>query len=84
MSCEQMSKVEKAKEIIKNNFVPCGIFDCRNWAGDPMFTIYDDDGLQIDICYYYEYFEVFGLTDAEFHELATYYRKLGEGRGGTP
>ena len=84
MSCEQMSNVEKAKEIIKNNFVPCGIYDCRNWAGDPMSTIYDDDGLRIDICYSYEYFEVFGLTHAEFHELETYYRKLGKGRGCTP
>ena len=62
-----MSKLEKAKEIIKENIEDgnCGIFDSRNWAGDPMDTIYDEDGLTIDICYNYEYFEVFGLSDGK-------------------
>ena len=32
-----MSKLEKAKEIIKENWkeADCGIFDCRNLVGDP-------------------------------------------------
>lgn len=68
-----MTKLEKAKEIIKENYVPCGIFCSRNIAGDPMNTIYDDGELQIDICYYYEYFEVFGLSDDEFTVLEKYY-----------
>ena len=70
-----MSNLEKAKEIIKENIREgrCGIFDCRNVVGDRMSTLYDEDGLTIDICYEWAYFEVFGLSDAEFEELERYY-----------
>lgn len=73
-----MNKLEKAKEIIKENFSlsDCGLFNTRNLVGDPMSTIYDEDGLIIDICYYYSYFEVFGLTDEEFEELKKFYAYL--------
>ena len=66
-----MNKLQKAKEIIKKNFsdARCGIFDCCNTVGDRMTTLYDEDGLTIDICYGWAYFEVFGLSDSEFIEL---------------
>ena len=51
------------------NYVPsCGIFNCRNTMGDSMHTIYDElaDGVVVDICYDYDYIEIFGLTDDEF------------------
>ena len=68
----------KAKQVIKEYYheANCGLFDCRNDAGDPMTTIYSDDGLMIDICYYYSYFEIFGLSDDEFKELAKFYDSL--------
>lgn len=71
-------KLEIAKNIIKENYknAQCGIFDCRNLVGDSTVTIYDEDGLQIDICYHWSYFEVFGLTDDEFKELEKYYDGL--------
>ena len=73
-----MNKLEIAKAVIKRNFEQggCGLFDSRNLVGDPMTTIYNRDGLTIDICYYYEYFEVFGLTDDEFKELCSFYEEL--------
>lgn len=73
-----MSNLEKAKEIIKENFsdANCGIFNCRNIVGDTMTNIYDEDGLCIDICYGYAYFEVFGLSVDKFAELETYYHEL--------
>ena len=72
------SKIETAKRIIKDHFkgAECGIFDSRNIAGDSMNTIYDDGNLQIDICYHWEYFEVFGLSDEEFKELSRFYDNL--------
>lgn len=75
-----MSKLEKAKEIIKENIEDArhGIFDSRNFVGDPMSNIYNEDGLTIDICYHYEYFEVFGLNAGEFNKLRDYYEKLRE------
>lgn len=75
-----MSKLEKAKEIIKKYYdeADCGIFNSRNLVGDPMSTIYDEDGLTIDICQYWSYFEVFGLSEKEFLELRKYYGSLRE------
>lgn len=72
------NKLEKAKEIIKKNFKygDCGLFKSRNVLGDSMHNIYNADGLKIDICFCYSYFEVFGLTDEEFKELKDYYIKL--------
>ena len=69
------NKLEKAKQIIDQYYdiARCGIFNCRNWVGDDMYTIYSGDGLVIDICYGYEYFEVFGLSKDEFLELEKYY-----------
>ena len=71
-------KVKKVKEVIKEHIssARCGIFDCGNIVGDGMTNIYDDGDVQIDICYSWEYFEVFGLTDEEFSEVEKYYEKL--------
>ena len=73
-----MTKLEKAKEVIKDNYkyARCGIFDTRNIVGDDMSNIYEDEELTIDICYPYEYFEVFGLSKDEFNELAMFYEDL--------
>lgn len=73
-----MNKLEVAKKIIKENIddARCGIFDTRNIVGDDMDTLYDSNGLTVDICYGYAYFEVFGLTDNEFAELENYYETL--------
>ena len=75
-----MTKLEKAKKIIKKNYnnATCGIFDTRNIVGDVMCNIYDDDELQIDICYGWSYFEVFGLSEEEFNKLYNFYESLGE------
>jgi hypothetical protein len=73
-----MSNLEKAKEIVKENYryANCGIYNSRNILGDSMWTIYEGEGLTIDICYYYSYFEVFGLNHADFKELERYYNSL--------
>lgn len=70
--------IEAAKKVIKENYIfaDCGLFDCRNIVGDPMTTIYSENGLTIDICYKYSYFEVFGLDDDEFEELNKFYNEL--------
>jgi uncharacterized sporulation protein YeaH/YhbH (DUF444 family) len=73
-----MSKLKIAKEIIKERYneADCGVYNSRNIVGDQMCTIYDVGELQIDICYYYSYFEVFGLSCAEFRELELFYNSL--------
>lgn len=68
-------KLEKAKQIIDQYYdmASCGIFACNGWGGDDMYTIYSNNGLVIDICFRYGYFEVFGLSKEEFFELEEYY-----------
>jgi len=72
-----MNKLEKAKEIIKERIdvADCGIFSTRNWVGDEMLTVYDDGELEVDICYGYAYFDVFGLSPMQFAELEEYYNE---------
>ena len=62
--------MEKLIEFLKKEF-PGGIqmFNTRNWVGDQMCTIYNEDGFVVDSCYGYGYIEVFGLSDEEFSRL---------------
>ena len=71
-------KLEIAKKCIAEHWymARCGIFCTRNSAGDEMSVLYDKDGLRIEICYGWGYFEVFGLTPQEFAELEMYYDSL--------
>ena len=74
----ETKKLEIAKQIIKGNicYAKYGIFSSRNTVGDPMDRIYSKDGLIIDICYRYCYFEVSGLSDVEFDKLKRFYKKI--------
>ena len=47
------NKLDIAKKIIRERYseATCGIFFCRNFVGDPMDTIYEDEDLTVDICY---------------------------------
>lgn len=74
-----MANLEIAKKIIKRNYsiADLGIFHTRNICGDIMFNVYDKNGLTIDICREWAYFEVFGLSDNDFKELVEYYNSLG-------
>ena len=81
-----MNKLEEAKKVVKENLeesggvLGYGIFNTRNIVGDPMVRIYSNNGLVIDVCYGYGYFEVFGLTTDEFVELENFYNNLCETR----
>lgn len=72
------NEFEKLKEIIKENFddADCGLFNTRNFVGDPMATIFNGEFFTLDICYYWAYYEVFGTTDEEFEELKKIYKDL--------
>ena len=70
-----ISRIDKVKNIIRANYryAMCGLFFTPNWVGDPMSTLWEEDGVTIDICYNYAYFEVFGLTEEEEKELFAFY-----------
>ena len=72
-------ELEKIKEIIKENYknADCGLYSTRNIVGDIMTNLYKGENFQIDICYFWSYYEVFGTTKEEFDELYNYYDSLG-------
>ena len=72
-------EIANLKKIIKLFYDPKfkgGLFNTRNVVGDKMTNIYISENMQLDICYEYDYFEVFGLTDEEFKDLQNYYLNL--------
>lgn len=73
-----VSRIDKVKDVIRDRYMDamCGLFFTPNWVGDHMSTIWEGDGVTIDICYDYEYFEVFGLTEEEQNELLAFYNSL--------
>ena len=73
-----MTKLERAKNIIKENIddARLGIFNCENCSGDPTVRLNEDTDFTVRICYDYEYFEVFGLSDSDFEKLEKYYYEL--------
>lgn len=73
-----MEKLDKIKKVIKENYniADCGLFFTRNLANDYMITIYEEDGVTIDICTGWHYFEIFGLDKEEKAEIMMYYYSL--------
>ena len=70
--------LEPIKKIIKDNFEngKWGIYNTRNIAGDSMINLYNENGVQVDICMFWEYFEVFGLNKEEYEEIECFYHNL--------
>lgn len=62
--------MQKLINFLKNNF-PNGIqmFNTRNIPSDFTVTIYDENGITVNYCPYWEYIEVFGLSDEEFTKI---------------
>ena len=64
------------REYVKHDQCTCGLFFTRNTVNDTMETIYEKDGITVDVCYFCDYFEIFGLTLSEQAELTRYYDSL--------
>ena len=72
-------EIVNLKKIIKLFYNPefkGVLYNLRNVVWDKMTNIYKSKNMQLDICYEYDYFEVFGLTDEEFKDLQNYYSNL--------
>lgn len=65
-----MNKIDKLKKFLNEEFKEkIQAFNTRNIIGDPMCTIYDEDGITVDMCYEWSYIEIFGLTQQQFEDL---------------
>ena len=69
-----MKHTERVEKLIKwvkeNGYEGMQTFDCRNTVGDPKETVYEEDGITVDYCIGWEYFEVFGLSEEEYGSLS--------------
>lgn len=74
----RIEEFKKVKQIIKNLYPQArlGIFNTHNWCGDLTINIFSGEYFDVDICYQYEYFEVFGTTDKEWDALERLYEAL--------
>ena len=75
---ERENELEEIKKIMRENIedADCGLYDTRNTVGDYMQNLYTGKYFQLDICFYYSYFEIFGTTSKEFDELEEYYEEI--------
>lgn len=74
----KLNDIFEIEKIIKEyyNEASYGLFFNRNNFGDKMVNIYNKNGIQIDICYDYGYFEIFGLDSLQETELTKFYENL--------
>lgn len=73
------NRLSIAKHYIAENIKKgrCGLFFTASLClEDKKTTLYKGEGLEILICYEWEYFEVFGLTLRQQAALEKYYDKL--------
>lgn len=73
-----MNKLSKLKIFLQNNFPNIQAFNTGNLVGDPMVTVYDEDGITVDYCQKYDYIEIFGLTQSQFESLLDENSFLGD------
>lgn len=65
-----MDRLERLKKVLKDNdLLGEQCFDCESLVGDPRETIYNEDGIKVLVCYYYEYVEILGLSDDEYKSI---------------
>lgn len=77
-----MERLDFVKKVIEAHIdnAPSGIFFTRNFVGDRMVHLNRRFGIDIEICYEYEYFEIFGLTDHEQIIIESFYDRLNAAR----
>lgn len=65
-----MDRLERLKKVLKDNdLLGEQCFDSECLIGDPRETIYDEDGIKVLVCYYYEYVEILGLSADEYQSI---------------
>lgn len=80
INSERCAELETVKKIMRENFpfAKCGLFDSRNIAGDSMVNLFEGQFFTVDMCYSWNYFEVFETTGEEFKELERFYGNMRE------
>ena len=71
---------KKVKKTLTEYFEEgnCGIYNTGNMSDDILVNIFKGDFFDVDICFHYKYFEIFGTNAKEWEELKKFYELLEE------
>lgn len=72
-----MNKIQDLKNFLQKNYPNIQAFNTKNIAGDSMECVYNKNGIVVDYCYYWNYIEIFGLTEKQFENLLDENSSLG-------
>lgn len=76
---ERTELISEVKQLVEkyvlDENIYCGMFFTRNIVGDIMSTVFDKEGVTVDICFNWAYFEIFGLTKDEEKEIMGCYNQ---------
>lgn len=64
-----MDKIKKLKIFLQKNYPNIQAFNTRNIVGDKLTTVYKEDNITVDYCSFWDYIEIFGLTNKQFDKL---------------
>lgn len=65
-----MNRFQRLVEFLrKSDFLGMQVFDSESLVGDYRDLVYDEDGIEVKVCYYYEYIEILGISKNEFNQL---------------
>lgn len=53
----------------KSDFLGMQVFDSKSLVGDYRELVYDEEGIEVYVCYYYDYVEILGISKNEFNQL---------------
>lgn len=63
-------RIEKLIDFLKNRFIGgIQMFNTPSIAGDFRVPIYNEDGIKVLLAPYYEYIEIYGISDEEFERV---------------
>ena len=60
------------KFIRSSNLLGMQVFNCPSLVGDYRESVYEQDGIEVLVCPYYEYVEILGISNEEFKAISTY------------
>lgn len=71
MNKERKKHIKKLEDFLIEAYPDTQAFDCPDIMGDYKVTAYEDEEYKIRVLYapYYEYVEIYGLTDEEFKAI---------------
>ena len=67
-----MSKIDNLKKFLRTSgLLGKQVFNCESLVGDEREVVYSKDGVKVLVCYYWDYVEILGLSEAEFNSIKT-------------